>query len=289
MGRTTRTRKGEELKVPRFDPGSIQLNMSRDIPLLRQILHSIYATKQQLYEFMYLEGREHSPQSFHNRLQRLVRHTMVKRHDVLPGFPNTLYSIGQLGLDTLIAYGEPYAGRGCGLDCPPAKAQHALALNDIHLALARSKSIAAWIPESEICSRNILTTYGYAKDYDAVVNLRHCDAEIAVALEYERSQKTDPEYRDVAAALDREVHVDLILYLVTTRHLFSKVGALMRNTKRTIALGIAYEFEHKLLDAEVSVMPDIYPQVPLRELLEKASKSKQDRDGQYQVLAASLR
>jgi hypothetical protein len=275
--------------MARFDPGSIQLNLSRDIPLLRQVLHSIYATKQQLYEFMYLETREHSPQSFHNRLQRLVRHTMVKRHDGLPGFASTLYSIGQLGLDTLIAYGEPYAGRGCGLDCPPAKAQHAIALNDIHLALARSKTITGWIPESEICSRNILTSYGYAKDYDAVVMLRHRDAEITFALEYERSQKTDPEYREIAAALEREVQVDFILYLVTTRHLFSKVAELMRHTKRVIALGVACEFEHKLFDAEVSVMPDIYPQVRLLELLEKVSSGKQDHDGRYESIAVSLR
>lgn len=254
--------------MPRFDKGTIQLSDIRDYPLLCQILRSVYATKGQLFEFMSLEGRERSPQDFHRRLQRLVAHTLVRRHDGIPGFSHSLYSIGQAGMERVVARGEPYAGRGCGLDRPLATAQHALELNDIHLALKRNKLLAGWISESEICSRNILTNYGYAKDYDAVISVFHRGSRITLALEYEHSQKTDAEYESIATALNRETNVDLILYLVATRHLFAKVNQYLRRTDATAAVGMTYELHHKLLDANVSFTKGSSPPLTVRELFD---------------------
>lgn len=256
--------------MPRFDPGSIHLNDTRDYPLLRQILRSAYATKNQLFEFMQLDGRERSPQDFHRRLQRLVKHTLVRRHDGLPGHSHALYSIGEIGMEKVVARGEPYAGRGSGLDRPVATAQHALELNDIHLTLLRRKLLADWIPESEICSRNILTSYGYAKDYDAIVTLHHADTKVTFALEYERSQKTDGEYDSIALALNRETIGDFILYLVRTRHLFAKLSDCLRRVDRPVALGMTYDFHHKLLDADVSLLKGSFPPMTIRELLNRS-------------------
>jgi hypothetical protein len=254
--------------MPRFTKGTIQLSPTQDIPLLRQILHSVFATKPQLYEFMKLANREKSPQSLHSRLERLVKHTLVRRHDALPGFSHALYSIDQRGIEILTAQGEPYAGRGCGFDCSPTRAQHALELNNIHLAFKRAQVLKDWMPESEICSRNILTSYGFAKDYDAVITLHHKAEEITFALEYERSQKTDSEYQSIAAALSREAHTEFILYLVTTRHLFSKVTNIFRRFKPAVAVGMAYEFRQKLLDTNVALLDNPIPPLTIRELIE---------------------
>ena len=48
----------------RYPRGSIQLNQSRDLPLLRQILHSEFVTHSQLFEFMKLSHCERSRTSF---------------------------------------------------------------------------------------------------------------------------------------------------------------------------------------------------------------------------------
>lgn len=254
--------------MPRFERGTIQPSEHQDIPLLRQILHSIYSTKQQLYGFMALEGRERSLKSFHNRLQRLVKHGLVRRHDALSGLRTSLYSIGSAGLELLIDYGEPYAGRGSGLDCPTSKAQHALRLNDMHLALARDGALREWLPESEICSRNILTAYGFAKDYDAVVVIQHNGKKITFALEYERSQKTDAEYQGITIALNRESQVDFVLYLVTTKHLMSKVASSLRNCRQKVAIGMAQDFSQHLFESFVSVIDNRLLSMRLRELMD---------------------
>lgn len=253
--------------MPRFAKGTIQLSPTEDIPLLRQILHSVYSTKDQLYEFMRLSGRERSRNALHNRLQRLVTHTLVRRHDGWRGFPQPLYSIGECGLEHLITQGELYAGRGCALDRPPSVAQHALDVNELHLSLLRSKQLHYWMPETEICSRNILTNYGFAKDYDAVVTIRQEDKNLTFALEYERLQKNDAEYQGITIALNRESYVDFILYLVTTRHLLTKVTTSLRHCAHTVAVGVANDFRQRLFDTPVVVANERGWTPTLKELL----------------------
>src|SRR6185437_10772404 len=63
----------------RFPKGSIQLNPSRDLPLLRQILHSEFVTQSQLFEFSQLNHYERSRNSFHWRMRRLVDRGLVLR------------------------------------------------------------------------------------------------------------------------------------------------------------------------------------------------------------------
>ena len=72
--------------------------------------------------------------------------------------------------------------------------QHALELNDIHLALKQSRTLVRWTPESDIRSRNEFTGIGYMKDYDAVITVRIDEQEYCFALEYERTQKANVRY-----------------------------------------------------------------------------------------------
>lgn len=238
----------------RYAKGAIHLNEAKDIPLLQQIFQSAYATQQQLFEFMRLRGCEQSGGALRTRLARLVKHDLVERHTAL-GLSSSVYSISPNGRDVLIFRGEPYAGRGCGLDRPLSTAQHAVDLNGLHLAFLRSSRLHEWLPETEICARNILTTWGYAKDYDAVATVRDEKGRlITFALEYERSSKTDAEYQSVAIALNREARVDFVLYVITTAHLFARVSAALAQCRQHIVLCFVSDLHARLFDASVTLL-----------------------------------
>ena len=238
----------------RYAKGAIHLNEAKDIPLLQQIFQSAYATQQQLFEFMRLRRCERSEGAFRTRLSRLVKHDLVNRHTAL-GLSSSVYSISPAGRDILIYRDEPYAGRGCGLDRPLATAQHAIDLNGLHLALLRTGRLREWLPETEICARNILTTWGYAKDYDAVVTVADEKGRpITFALEYERSSKADAEYQSVAIALNREAGVDFVLYVITTPHLFARLSAALRQCRQHIVLCFVSDLHARLFDASVTLL-----------------------------------
>ena len=238
----------------RYAKGAIHLNEAKDIPLLQQIFQSAYATQQQLFEFMCLRRCEQSEGALRTRLSRLVKHDLVKRHTAL-GLSSSVYSISPTGRDILIYRGEPYAGRGCGLDRPLATAQHAVDLNGLHLAFLRSGRLREWLPETEICARNILTSWGYAKDYDTVATVADEKGRpITFALEYERSSKPDAEYQSIAITLNREARVDFVLYVITTPHLFARVSGVLRQCRQDILLCFVSELHARLFDASVTLL-----------------------------------
>jgi hypothetical protein len=68
--------------------------------------------------------------------------------------------------------------------------------------------------------------------------------------------------------LSREVHTEFILYLVTTRHLFSKVTNIFRRFKPAVAVGMAYEFRQELLDTNVALLDNQILPLTIRELIE---------------------
>src|SRR6267143_1563071 len=139
----------------RYPKGSIQLNESRDLPLLRQILRSEFVSHSQLLEFMRLNHHER-------------------------------------------------------------------------------------------------TGFGFAKDYDAVVTVRTEAGEQRFALEYERSPKTIKYYKDVAASLSREVHVNHVLYLTCNYDLLQFISGFFGNTKCRVFFGLAKDWHSQLLDMPVS-------------------------------------
>jgi hypothetical protein len=72
------------------------------------------------------------------------------------------------------------------------------------------------------------------------------------ALEYERSPKPIRYYRDVAASLSREVHVNHVLYLTCNYDLLQFVSGFFRNTKCRVFFGLAKDWHSQLLDMPVS-------------------------------------
>ena len=113
-----------------------------------------------------------SRNAFDNRLRRLLAHDLLVRHEIPTMNSGVVYSISRPGASELVGRGEYYSGSTDIGKESNGHVQHALELNDIHLALKQSRTLVRWTPESDIRSRNEFTEIGYAKDYDAVVAVR---------------------------------------------------------------------------------------------------------------------
>lgn len=237
----------------RYPKGSLQLSQSRDLPLLRQILHSEFVTHSQLYEFMRLEHFENSRKSFDWRIRRLADRKLVQRQTTPACTGEFVYSLVGSAAMLLQGMGEYcLVGRGRfnGKEAERS-VLHATGLNEIQLSALRAGVLVRWIGSVEIRSQNELTACGFVKDYDAVVTVRTGIREQRFALEYERSPKPMRYYRDVAAALGRELHVDLVLYLVSNFDLLQFIMGLFRNNRRPVLFGLVRDWHLQLLDMPV--------------------------------------
>ena len=238
----------------RYPKGSIQLNQSRDLPLLRQILRSEFVTHSQLFEFMQLCHFERSRKSFDWRLRRLVDRELVWRQTTSNCTGEFVYSIASSAAVLLQGTGEYCLVGRDRFNGKEAERSvlHAIGLNDIQLTALRSELLVRWIGSMEVRSQNELTGFGFAKDYDAVVTVRTDAGEQCFALEYERSPKTIKYYRDVAVSLSREAHVNHVLYLVCNYDLLKFISGFFGNTQCRVSLGLVKDWHSQLLDMPVS-------------------------------------
>jgi hypothetical protein len=238
----------------RYPKGSIQLNQSRDLPLLRQILRSEFVTHSQLFDFMRLNHCEHTRKSFDWRLRRLVDRELVRRQTTPGCTGEFVYSVGSGAAMMLQGSGEYCLVGRSRFNGKEAERSvlHAIGLNEIQLSALRAGLLVRWICSMEVRSQNELTGFGFAKDYDAVVTVRTGVGEQDFALEYERSPKPMRYYRDVAAALGREMQVSRVLYLVSNYDLLQFISGLFRNSRCPIFLGLAKDWHALLLDMPVS-------------------------------------
>ncbi len=252
----------------RYPKGSIQLNEARDIPLLRQILRSEYATHSQLFEFMRIECCEQNRKSFDWRLRRLVENGLVEQGTPPPAKGEAVYSIASSGAELLVDRGE-----NCLLGHERSNGRHAersvlhaLGLNDIQLSALRAGLLVRWIGALEIRSQNELTGAGFAKDYDAIVTVGTESSEHRFALEYERSPKTIDRYRVIAVTLSQESRVSRVLYLVTSHDLLRFVMNHVGKAQGRVYFGLARDWHSQLLDMPVTSSLSTTPR-RLREFL----------------------
>jgi hypothetical protein len=66
----------------RYWKGSIVLSPTRDYPLLRHVLHSVFITHNQLFAFLKLDYSMSSRNAFNNRVRRLVEHGLLIRREM---------------------------------------------------------------------------------------------------------------------------------------------------------------------------------------------------------------
>src|SRR2546428_8235699 len=236
-----------------YPAGYIELNDKRDVPLLKEVLHAGYVTHVQLFELMQFRGAESCREAFNWRVRRLVIHEFLLRHE-LPGFRrNFVYSLRSNGAIHLTGHGESCAGMMTGFvprrDAP--RVAHSVDVTAIRLHLLRAGLLKEWLSEVDIRSRNDLTGYGYAKDYDSIMTLAVCDREVKVALEYERQPKARQRYNEIRAVIERERRVSRFLYLFPDYKLLWFVHGLFRKAAPKLYFGLVSELERDLLQARV--------------------------------------
>jgi hypothetical protein len=259
----------------RYPKGSIQLNQSRDLPLLRQILRSEFVTHSQLFDFSQLDHYETSRNSFHWRMRRLVGRGLVLRETLPAGTGDVVYSVASTTAALLQSMGEYcLVGRGHSeREKANGSALHAIGLNEIHLSALRAGVLVRWMSAIEIRSQNELTAFGFAKDYDAIVTVNTEIGERRFALEFERSPKPAKRYREIAAYVGREVHVNRLLYLAANYDILRFVSSFFAAEKFPVFFGLATDWHSHLL--EMPVMHSHSKQaLPLRQALNGKNAQK---------------
>jgi hypothetical protein len=182
---------------------------------------------------------------------RLMRHGMIRRHDLRIVNHGSVYSLTPAGASELIGRGEYYMRQPSSLAALAKKVHHALELNEIHLALKRTGMLVRWTPESEIRSSNELTSRGYVKDYDAVITVRVDGQECRFALEYERSPKDRSRYKAIQERIERETRVHHFLYLLPSHDLLLYVMRSFLGSKRAVHFGLSRDFLAETLNLQV--------------------------------------
>jgi hypothetical protein len=228
----------------RYWKGSIALSTTHDYPLLRQALHSGFITHSQLFQFMRLDHYASSRNAFNNRVLRLVKHGLLVRHELPFINREAVYSLSEVAASEMAGKGECYARP---FDHPKSSdgqgyLHHSLDLNEIHLALKRTGTLVYWTPETEIRSRNDLTTAGYWKYYDAVVVVRLAGQDYRFALEYERTPKAARQYLNVRQRIEQETSIAHFLYLMPNYDLLWFVADKLSECTRAVHFGLLKDF-----------------------------------------------
>lgn len=237
----------------RYLKGTIALSETRDYPLLRRVLHSTFVTADQLFEFTRLEYWASSRKAFENRLRRLIAHSLLVRHQIREMNRGVVYAISPAGASELIARGEYYSGSPDRVEAIGGNLQHALELNEIHLALKRTGRLVRWTPESDIRSRNELTDIGYGKDYDATVEVRIGGQEHRFALEYERTPKAKARYVAIWKRIEAQTQLRHFLYIAPNYDLLAFLRARFQECSQLIHFGLYRDILINGFDVPVQV------------------------------------
>ena len=233
----------------RYRKGSIALSATRDYPLLRQVLHSGLITHHQLFEFLKLDYCVSSRNAFNNRVLRLVKHGLLIRHELPSPNGQAVYSVSEAGGMELAGMGEycVHSARKSGMGIAQSGLHHSLELNEIHLALKRTENLVYWMSETEIRSRNDLTSHGYCKYYDAIVVVRLAGQDCKFALEYERTPKAARHYLSIRQRIEQETSVSHFLYLVPNYDLLWFIAERLSDCNRAVYVGLSRDFLQQTL------------------------------------------
>jgi hypothetical protein len=208
------------------------------------VLHSGLITHSQLFQFMRLDHYSSSRNAFNNRVLRLVKHGLLFRHELPFINREAVYSVSSVAASDMAGKGECGARPIDHLKSSEGQGHlhHSLDLNEIHLALKRTGALVYWTPETEIRSRNDLTTAGYWKYYDAVVVVRLAGQDCRFALEYERTPKATRQYLSVRERIEQETSIAHFLYLMPNHDLLWFVADKLSQCRRAVHFGLLKDF-----------------------------------------------
>lgn len=235
----------------RYEKGTIAVNRERDWPILEIVFRSGYITSEQIF------GLTQSPDASRaaccKRLARLVTNGLLSKRTGIEGSRNAIYSSTEACIQMLLIGGEYYGGR-TGFENNPKACCHALAVNELHLALHRSGRLVRWIPVTEICSRNDLTRERYVKDYDGIAVIKVEGREVPLAIEFERVLKSRQRYEEIRCALELERYVRVLLYVTPHLHVADYLHEKFKSTNgMNVCVCLLSEFQEDPWNARVRI------------------------------------
>ncbi len=237
----------------RYRKGTIEINPAQDESILTWVLRCGFVSTAQLWRFLALDGHRLPRRSFNWRLQRLTEHRLIRKCSVPTLARESVYAIDALGVAHMMGRGEYCAGAKDRFENANDNTAilHALDLNEIRLALHDWGLLSRWTSDTEIRAQNEFTTFGYAKDYDAVVGIQLDGRETVFALEYERTPKAGRRYAEIRKAIESETRITLFLYLTVNFHVLNFVAQFFENTRKPVYFGLVDEFRVLRLDAKL--------------------------------------
>lgn len=252
----------------RYMKGSLVITADGDIPLLRLVRNCRFVSHQQLFELLRHDAVLSSRSTFNWRIQRLLKSGQIERLNKLDLEGVPVYSITRRGLLELERQGEFLIALNSSTRQMPDPVQvfHALELNALRLALARSALLVSWQSEVEISTLNMVSD-SFQKDYDAIVKIWLGNEIREFALEYERSLKNAKQYESVRAALEAERMIGCVLYVTVDTNLLLAVLHHLTPIARRLGFLTARSFRDQLLAAPVTT-ETTRAQVALEEFLQ---------------------
>jgi hypothetical protein len=149
---------------------------------------------------------------------------------------------------------------------------HALELNDIRLALARTCLLVSWIPDSFIRVLNLSPVSAYAKVYDGIAKVVLHREILDFAIEYERTLKSQARYEKIREAVESERRLKAFLYLVPNYDLQFSLIHEFKGTGEWMFFGLVDHFKRDAFNSKVYT--PTFREIPLDQALQIAALGK---------------
>jgi hypothetical protein len=243
----------------RYLRGMIEISEQADLPMLRLAYRAGHLTMRQMYRSLHpFELTKNMWSSFGWRVRRLAQHKFLDSVKV-DGL-GVVLSLGRDGELFLQGKEPTIVERASRTGWTNRRDQvwHDIDLFEMQMALRSAGVVRLWQFETEVRADNDFTSFGYRKDYDAIVTFGVNGSSARVALEYERTGKSTREYERICAELNLETRVSVFLYLARSLQLQSFLLHGFRRTTRRLYVGIFQEFcgdprQARLIDVRLGV------------------------------------
>jgi len=213
------------------------------MPAIRRVHQAGHATVRQIFRALGLPENKNKWDVFQRRMRQLAAKDYVKLIQI-PDLDSLVLSLGAEGAAmfrgterTLVDTG----GRG-SREGRSDQVRHDVELFEMYLQLRRSKVVTGWQFEPEIRADNNYTTFGYAKDYDAIIDIRMPSRSARIAFEYERTPKTTTAYEHIGTVIGRDRRIDGVVYGVNNPQMESYLLHGLRNAAHRVFVTNARQF-----------------------------------------------
>ena len=197
---------------------SLKFNLERDVAMLLHVRDAVFVSNEQMCRSFVRDGRERNRQCFNWRIGRLVDAKLIRTLPELLPYKSRMYTITRYGLSALesCGYGLRHLNSDTARFPSELQAPHFLEMNEIQYMFESTRLLQRWRPECELTSMNYVVDEPYAKDYDAIAEIRLNGEVYKIAIEYERTIKSAARYKEIGQTLEREELVDVVLYVTPT-------------------------------------------------------------------------